>query len=134
MKNCPSRKKKRVPDSLIWAEIKCLENFALPRLPINWFQPVWQNRQQAQRAYCPNIHTVTLGFAFRWRQIAMFAPIVPLSAFICALWMAPESPVFLLAKKRFVHVDLFQSISLLIKVVKKQLHIYKIEASSILNS
>jgi len=44
----------------------------------------------------------TLGFAFRWRQIAMFAPIVPLSAFICALWMAPESPVFLLAKKRTV--------------------------------
>ena len=43
----------------------------------------------------------TLGFAFRWRQIAMFAPIVPIIGFICALFLAPESPVFLLTKKRY---------------------------------
>ena len=54
----------------------------------------------------------------------MFAPIVPLSAFICALWLAPESPVFLLAKKRFVYFNLFQSISLLIKVVEKTIIAY----------
>ena len=41
-----------------------------------------------------------LGFALRWRQIALFAPLVPLSGFICAVFLAPESPVFLLAKKR----------------------------------
>ena len=41
-----------------------------------------------------------LGFAQRWRQIALLAPIVPMAAFICAVLMAPESPVYLLAKKR----------------------------------
>ena len=46
----------------------------------------------------------TLGFAFRWRQIAMFAPLVPLLAFISAVFLAPESPVFLLAKKRYFSI------------------------------
>jgi len=32
----------------------------------------------------------------------MFAPLVPLSGFVCALFLAPESPVFLLTKKRTV--------------------------------
>ena len=41
-----------------------------------------------------------LGFALRWRKIAMFAPLVPICAFICAIFLAPESPVYLLAKRR----------------------------------
>jgi hypothetical protein len=30
----------------------------LPKLPIKQFKPVFQSRQQALRAYCPNKHTV----------------------------------------------------------------------------
>ena len=41
-----------------------------------------------------------LGFALRWRQIALFAPMVPILAFISAVFVAPESPVYLLSKKR----------------------------------
>lgn len=40
-----------------------------------------------------------LGFAFRWKSIAMFAPAVPLLAFISGFF-APESPVFLMAKHK----------------------------------
>ena len=39
-------------------EIKFTVHFALPKRPINQFQPVWQSRQQVLRAYCPNIYTV----------------------------------------------------------------------------
>ena len=42
-----------------------------------------------------------LGFALRWRQIALFAPMVPILAFISAVFVAPESPVYLLSKKRY---------------------------------
>ena len=31
--------------------------------PTNRFELVWQGRQQALRAYCPNIYTVGKGFA-----------------------------------------------------------------------
>ena len=41
-----------------------------------------------------------LGFALRWKQIAIFAPLVPICAFICAIFLAPESPVYLLRKQR----------------------------------
>ena len=43
-----------------------------------------------------------LGFGLRWHQIAIFAPIVPILAFISAITLAPESPVYLLAKRRLV--------------------------------
>ena len=33
---------------------------ALPKGPINQFQPVWQSRQHVLRAYCPNLYTVQL--------------------------------------------------------------------------
>lgn len=42
----------------------------------------------------------SLGFAFRWHSIAVFAPLVPLLAFATAVFCAPESPVFLLTKHR----------------------------------
>ncbi len=38
-----------------------------------------------------------LGFVLRWNTIAIFAPIVPISAFIVTFFI-PESPVFLLHK------------------------------------
>ena len=41
-----------------------------------------------------------LGFTLRWKQIAIFAPLVPICAFICAIFLAPESPVYLLRKQR----------------------------------
>lgn len=43
-----------------------------------------------------------LGFAFRWKSIALFAPLIPVCAFVSAVFLAPESPVFLLAKRRNV--------------------------------
>ena len=43
------------------AEIKCTVHLALPKRPINQFKLDRQNRQQALRAYCSNIYTVTLG-------------------------------------------------------------------------
>ena len=33
---------------------------ALPKRPINQFQTVWQSKQHALRAYCPNLYTVQL--------------------------------------------------------------------------
>ncbi len=42
--------------------------------------------------------TYTLGFFLRWQQIATFAPIVPLLAFLACLCV-PESPVFLLKRR-----------------------------------
>ena len=36
-------------------------NVALPNRPINQLKPVQQTRQQALRAYCPNVYTVIQG-------------------------------------------------------------------------
>ena len=47
-----------IPSWLVWAKIECTVHDALPKWPINRFQPVWQIRQQAIRAYCPSIDTV----------------------------------------------------------------------------
>ena len=41
-----------------------------------------------------------LGFGLRWHTIAVFAPIIPILAFISAVFLAPESPVYLLSKRR----------------------------------
>jgi hypothetical protein len=38
------------------AEIEC--TVALPKRPINWFQPVRQSRQQVLRSYCSNTYIV----------------------------------------------------------------------------
>ena len=41
--------------------VRCIllrSNVALPKRPINRFQPVWQSRKQALRASCPNVYTV----------------------------------------------------------------------------
>ena len=35
-----------IPSSLVWAEIKSITHFALPKQPINQFKQVQQNRQQ----------------------------------------------------------------------------------------
>ena len=50
-----------------------------------------------------------LGFALRWRQIALFAPIVPITAFCTAVFLAPESPVFLLSKKRLEQLPCYSN-------------------------
>jgi hypothetical protein len=41
----------------------------------------------------------SLGYAFRWKTIAIFAPAVPLLALISGL-AAPESPVYLLSRRK----------------------------------
>ena len=43
---------------LVRPEIECTLHFALTKQPTNQLKPVQQSRQQALRAYCPNIHTV----------------------------------------------------------------------------
>ena len=43
------------------AEIKITLQVALPKQPTNKFQLDQQSRQQALRAYCPNINTVCIG-------------------------------------------------------------------------
>ena len=45
-----------IPSWLVWAEIECTMHLALLKRPINQFKPVLQSRQQALRAYCPNIY------------------------------------------------------------------------------
>lgn len=52
----------------------------------------------------------SFGFAFRWWQIATFAPIVPILALVSALF-SPESPVFLVAKGK--EKKALQSLSIL---------------------
>ena len=47
-----------IPTWLDWAEIECAVYVPLPKWSINQFKPVQQSRQQALRAYCPNIYTV----------------------------------------------------------------------------
>ena len=49
-------------------EIKCT---VLTKQPINRFQPVWQSRQHALRAYCPNIYTVVKGLTLESIQDIM---------------------------------------------------------------
>ena len=39
-------------------KIKCKVHVALPKRYTNQFKPVKQSRQQALRAYCPNLYTV----------------------------------------------------------------------------
>ena len=48
---------------LVWTEVKSILHVSLSKWPIKQFKPVQQSRQNAQRAYCPNICTVpwTLG-------------------------------------------------------------------------
>ena len=48
--------------------------------------------------------TYTLGFFLRWQQIAYVAPVVPLLAFLTGLFI-PESPVFLVRKKRLPQAE-----------------------------
>ena len=38
--------------------IKSTVHVSLPKRPKKQFNPVWQSRKQALRAYCPNIYTV----------------------------------------------------------------------------
>ena len=38
-------------------KIECTVNVAMNKLPINYFKQVMQSRQQALKAYCPNIYT-----------------------------------------------------------------------------
>jgi MFS family permease len=45
-----------------------------------------------------------LGFVLRWHVIAIFAPVIPIAAFASAVFLAPESPVYLLAKHRLVQI------------------------------
>ena len=45
------------------AKIECTVHVVLPRLSINQFKPVMLSRQQAPRAYFPNIYTVPAGKA-----------------------------------------------------------------------
>ena len=40
----------------------------------------------------------SLGYAFRWHRIAIFAPVVPILALFIGLCI-PESPVYLLRKR-----------------------------------
>ena len=42
----------------VLARVFMLLNVALPKQPIEQFQPLWQSRLQAQRAYCSNIFFV----------------------------------------------------------------------------
>jgi hypothetical protein len=48
--------------------------------------------------------TYTFGCFFRWRQIATFAPVVPILAFLTGLCV-PESPVFLIKKKELIRAE-----------------------------
>ena len=63
---------------LVWTEIEFTVHVALPKLPISQFKPVQQSRQQALRAYCPNIYTVTPGIAhdcwiqYQWKTIEKY--------------------------------------------------------------
>ena len=41
----------------------------------------------------------SLGFAFRWKAIAIFAPAVPILALLAGM-AAPESPVYLLSRRQ----------------------------------
>ena len=43
---------------IVMVEIECKVHVDLPKRPTNQFQPVWQIRQQALRAYCPTLYTV----------------------------------------------------------------------------
>ena len=43
------------------AEIKCTVHVALPKRSINQFKLDKQSRQQALRAYCPNVYTMSCG-------------------------------------------------------------------------
>ena len=52
-----------IPYWLFWAEVKCMLHVVLPKRPINEFKLDQQSRQQALKAYCPNIYTVVGGSA-----------------------------------------------------------------------
>ena len=47
-----------IPSWLVLAEIESTLHVDLPKRPLNWFQPVLQNRQQGLTAYCPSVFTV----------------------------------------------------------------------------
>ena len=47
-----------IPAWMVWAEIECKVDVALPKLPIFRFQPVQQSRQQALKANCPKLYTM----------------------------------------------------------------------------
>ena len=46
---------------MVWAEIEFIVHVALPKRPMNRFQPVIQSRKQALRACCPKIYILCLG-------------------------------------------------------------------------
>ena len=48
-----------IPYWLVWMEIECRVHFALPKRPINLFQPVQKSKRQAIRVYGLNIYTGT---------------------------------------------------------------------------
>ena len=52
---------------LVWAEIKCTVNFALP---INQFTPDQKSRHQVLKAYCPNI-PIYSELAYKMRKKAI---------------------------------------------------------------
>jgi len=41
-----------------------------------------------------------LGYVMRWKTIAMFGPVIPVSAFVACLTVAHESPVFLIGREK----------------------------------
>ena len=47
----------KISSFLICTQIECTVDVVLPKEPKNQFQTVWQNWQQALRAYCPKTYT-----------------------------------------------------------------------------
>ena len=51
-----------IPSWLVKSSVRTvMVHVVLAKRLLNWFQPVWQRRQQVLRAYCPNIYTVGIG-------------------------------------------------------------------------
>ena len=53
------------------------DGFVVWRLaqPMNQFQPVWQSRQQAVRAYCPNFYNVLLSHLTNVSHCTLYFPL-----------------------------------------------------------
>ena len=67
---------------LVWAEVKCTVNFALP---INQFTPVQKSRHQVLKAYCPNIYTLSLLIRWEKRQYLFGEEVNPDHIFLALL-------------------------------------------------
>ena len=67
---------------LVWAEIKCTVNFALP---INQFTPDQKSRHQVLKAYCPSIYTLSLLIRWEKRQYLFGEEVNPDHIFLALL-------------------------------------------------